>query len=1507
MLSNIGTFSVMYDGRSQPISDYYLRISFHNFTGYKHFTDGKKRSLNDTLPTLHQFLFDADFFSNNSTKVPGSYISVWLQLCYFTFFVIQEVDGEKFNILLDQFKALTEVGNISFTRDDFKAFFTECSDCMRNHLDAVRATVTTDEWPLFKNGLSTIICINLLKQVPDSYKSDRENQMTLSLLRRISERNQMEDIANTVVKRLDSLNLSIMELYWTELLAERVEITADEILRDTFDQPTDSSLIYSILFDDWSQTLTIRRITTDQLIVQLITWEDQGLRVGEITKWKNYSNGERQAACRIWNHICQIADKKFVFDELIKIEDDEMRAKLRTRDEITLCLTTYCDKANDRDTYLQNLDDMDYQLENQIVRSISLPERIRHLVPFVTRLSAFSESTVWLKFYREQRQSSMVTSNNKSDNSMDYDETCASLLTQADKIFDQFIAELNSICNGWKESSISRLTQLFPDLNYIDDDLKTIEPLLLNTMTVPVLKKMLDYWKSHKRIYHICQGCVELMAHLQIPIDSTILPLTMMLKINDKTSGETFYKVYQDFSELYFKRYSSKVLSIIAHYSLSDELLKFLHSITTTDASNLLEAVNDWDESLVNTKTVLDFVMIKTFLDQIYARIESIRKQQSSILEFEQIVNCFEYVLNDNDFRNILPSFESSSMSLCSIQRVHLDLTDRKQSKRQRILEIMKTASFTIVNQSVKSPDTVGHQFDIDIDAQSMAYEDLRELRDRARLIEYSNDKTKNDSEEELVNLHLFITIVDLIEVILERLTLLHISGQPYVSNPYEPMREFRCTAKDYEALSNFSSKLENLLNRWESHLCMLYEQYLDLTYFSFHQIWLIEHFLKDASSRCKNDAAYHLLKFIGIEPKSILVHGSTDKTENIYQRLVTVGQILNAQRTHENQATTCPKMLSKHVILIETSEEGVMRAILSFFHLLNIQARANQLFYCTENTSWMEIRAFMYRCFYSQTLQLLIRPQLLTSLIQNRLVQLLRQLIKHRPEQQFQLGIITTVSAIHVQLINGLKTFDIVHTYHDQDMLDLSDLRCVVKQYISNNIILVKSRIAGLGKSTFIRDAILRMNKMYIKFPINGDIRVDKLAQRLSSYGTLLVPPKAAIHLDIGTINNDHQLNELLYCLLLFRNFRLGHVAVHIPVDIPIYIELDASLNMNSLYQKIVIFRYLNTKNIDSMNWNELKPDNLTGIQWVLSYLQSIENRTINEADINETTIQSLGVDTGWHLLQQYVLRGKNTEFVSWTKVSIFVAVYSSLFAKFSRCGHFLVNSVRWLKAPQLRMDILLSLTNSSDQFTSLSVETVRKNQRAVNDSGSVDFSEAIIRWDKSQAFTLVFTATDDPIFVYKTAENVPKSLIAVLDSPTRSCLVNNKVKQSSRQESRSTLLPDYTKLTHVQLFTKLASLSKKYFNKSICLRCFSQYGYIDKQCQKCMTNDALVRPLSSKDDDIARFQEMIANRFQDEYVLTPDNYIKMLLIYSRVQSGLPVLIMGETGPIILSTKRID
>jgi ribosomal protein L40E len=432
----------------------------------------------------------------------------------------------------------------------------------------------------------------------------------------------------------------------------------------------------------------------------------------------------------------------------------------------------------------------------------------------------------------------------------------------------------------------------------------------------------------------------------------------------------------------------------------------------------------------------------------------------------------------------------------------------------------------------------------------------------------------------------------------------------------------------------------------------------------------------------------------------------------------------------------------------------------------------------------------------------------------------------------------------------------------------------------------LVTSRITGLGKSSAIRQAIKLSRKNYVKFSISGDFDVDTLAERLSSKCSQL--QGAAVHLDIGIIDNSQQLNEILYCLLLFGSFRFGQVAVSIPANTAIYIELDAS--PQSTLTEISFFQHIKQSNrIDRMDWTTLDVGRVE-IRTVANYLQAIVNGDIVKKNIDPATFSQLGIATCSRLIQDHFLQKKDADFITWTQLSIFIAIFYRLFTCFSRCGYFLVKYVPY---PQLRMDLIQTLLQSSNQFTSLSVGAVRKQQRSVPTDELVAFSDAIIRWDKIQPFTLIFTATDEPLFVYKKSSDVPRALIEYFK-------LYYKATGQKQEMSEETMFPDYTKLSHTAFFIKLALLSRKYVNKSICPRCYRQFEFREQHCQQCPTKDVLIRPQSFDDLHTTPFQIGIAEQLQNEYILTADNFVKMLLIYMRVQSNIPVLIMGETGKII-------
>ncbi|CAF4517450.1 unnamed protein product, partial [Rotaria socialis] len=1070
--------------------------------------------------------------------------------------------------------------------------------------------------------------------------------------------------------------------------------------------------------------------------------------------------------------------------------------------------------------------------------------------------------------------------------------TCHGLLTQANETFNLFTARLNDICANWKTLSISSWIHLFPDERYIDYDLRILEPLL-DAVVTPILKQILDFWTGRENLICICQGIVSLLAYLKVPIDDeTHLLFDSIVQLDKTKTGDDFYKVCENFSKNYSNKYLPQVLNLIGQYKTSDELITFLHKLAATDADNLLEAVNDWDETLISTKTVLDLVLIKTFLDRVYAKIDLLRKQQPMQDEIHRIILCFEEVQKDDEFKSIIQYFESCSKLLSSIKRVYMDLTNKEQSKRRRIFDIVQKVCFGFVRLPVNTHGRIEHRFDVFIKEQAMHYADLSELCDRARLIEYSSNSTnkmKKDLEQEIRELRLFVGMVAVIETILTNLTSLNMTGHPFVLDFLSPNTEFTCITGNYQKLSEFSSSLEKLLTDWEKDLCSMYQQNIDLTYFSNQQIWMVEDYLYNQASASDDNPGYHLLTFIDIEPRQIETTFLTKRSEQPNERLKNIARILTVQRAKQTKAIEVKNLSLNKILVVETSYEGILRGILSLFQLTKEQPQVHHIFYCSDTTSWTEMRAFAYRCFYSQgALHQLIRPELLSALVQDQFTRFLHKLVKQQPERLFRLGIVTTAPTAHLQLVNGLKALQIVSTIQDQYLLDKIALQDVIKELIKGNSTLVTSHIAGLGKSTYIRDEIQRNRKLYIKFSINGSINVDTLAKRLRALEKKMTSADVALHIDIGVVDNIQQLNELLYCLLLFRGFRLGQEAAYIPANIPIYIELDSSPHSLTAHAKIIVLQFLPCHHIETMNIGQLKVANMASIQLVTNYLQAIDDETIITQSIGNGYITQFDAKKCIELLQKHFLKEKNKDYVTWTQLSIFISVYESLFDGFSQCGHFIVEIMKEVNNTQLRINILQTLLQSSDQFTSLSVESVRKNQRSTEEDPAT-FSDAIVRWDKSQLFTVVFSDSHDPLFVYKTVDSVSQSLKNEFN------IFNQVLAQNGLPQQN--LLPDYNKLTHAEFFLKLASLSKKYYSKSICPRCFTQFENDICNCTNCPTNDVLCDPRKAKSEDVDKIIQRMGEKIQSEYVLTADNYIKMLLIYLRVQSNIPVLIMGETG----------
>ncbi|CAF4035636.1 unnamed protein product, partial [Rotaria sordida] len=1050
-------------------------------------------------------------------------------------------------------------------------------------------------------------------------------------------------------------------------------------------------------------------------------------------------------------------------------------------------------------------------------------------------------------------------------------------------LFQHFTKHLQSISKQWKTIPIQTIIMTFKDINLIENEMQLLTSLLEPNAIAP-LTCILDYWSKKDYIHKWCEGMDRLIQLYNLSDDYKFLSL--LGKTTEATNGNMCYNNYQQFNERIIKKYSQEVLDVCSHYNDSEELVKFVTKLNQTDMDNLLEAVNDWDESFITTQTIIDFVQLGYFLTNIN-NYSNIHEQASKTLN--DILSYINTLLKQKEYADIISYFQTCLSALPGIQRLYLQLNDIEESKRTKIFHIINNASLKIIEKYQQHPQQDNtKKYDVCVKPDKggqFNYYNLHELRDRARLIEYSgNEKNvprKYTKDEEKQFLRCFVSLVDVIENVLDNLNHLNAMGYPTIEKYSENV--YKCVECDFSELSQLNVSLKNIVKLWEGNLIDLYKRYPELTYLSGKQFWTVEKALQNYKELKSQDQGYHLLKYIEIEN---LVSTKFIINENLKpeERLENLGKFLNEQRRSviksslvSEQSISTDRQGGK-IFITETSIEGRYRAILSLFHHDNSDPAVNQILFCTTETNWIDVRAFIYRCFYSSSnLYQFIEPEQLEFNVQDKCCQLIIKLIEHDPSNKFKLSIVTT--DIQTHLINGILRMNIAKIVRDNELLNEGDLNKYVKNLVKNCHI-VSSKIAGLGKTTFIQNHAQKSNRNLIKFPIMGDSSFDQIGARL-----LLIGMPNAIHFDVGSIENINLLNSILFCLCLFRSYCFSQTVIYLPINTLFYFELESS-SFFQLNQDIYIFRYLDSTIINEFNLNNILYEQAR-LHYVTRYLYAIDKKIIKDKEIDVVPEQSINQHICIDLMNKYFIQNKDKKYLSWTQLKIFINVFYHLFNGFSKCGYFLINT---LQEPQLRMDIIQAFLDSSNQFTSISVKSVRENQVTLKNSEQINdlLNKSIVRWDTIQPFTIVFTHSNDPLFVYKTPRDVPKSLQLYFQALSR---------KSNQWLAKGTndIFTDYNRLNHLDLFFKLVSLSNKYWNKAICEQCFKQYPYKDSTCTECKLS--LKKPKSTETNDIKQFQKEMGQILEREYVITPDNYIKMLLVWLRVSSDVPIIIMGETG----------
>jgi uncharacterized protein YutD len=184
-----------------------------------------------------------------------------------------------------------------------------------------------------------------------------------------------------------------------EVMFRKIEIKREDLIHDAFNEPTESTSTYRVLFIDSLKRSPLYIKTIEQLIPIWEEWEKDGFYSREIKTWTKLNDQQQQVVCQIWNTIGGKTRETIRFEQLIDKTKQQMEIIMKIIENIKLYINNYCQEACDKTVYHNLVENMEKQLNEKKVLSISVPKKIDKIKLSADRLNSAFSSQVWRNFY----------------------------------------------------------------------------------------------------------------------------------------------------------------------------------------------------------------------------------------------------------------------------------------------------------------------------------------------------------------------------------------------------------------------------------------------------------------------------------------------------------------------------------------------------------------------------------------------------------------------------------------------------------------------------------------------------------------------------------------------------------------------------------------------------------------------------------------------------------------------------------------------------------------------------------------------------------------------------------------------------------------------------------------------------------------------------------------------------------------------------------------------------
>ena len=626
----------------------------------------------------------------------------------------------------------------------------------------------------------------------------------------------------------------------------------------------------------------------------------------------------------------------------------------------------------------------------------------------------------------------------------------------------------------------------------------------------------------------------------------------------------------------------------------------------------------------------------------------------------------------------------------------------------------------------------------------------------------------------------------------------------------------------------------------------------------------------------------------------------------------------INEKDIFENSIIKNEKYIknNKKGFFIINSIKNIYKQILSFYHgLVGNDPPRYSLLLCNEETLLEEILSFIYLSVFCpyHSLFIIAKPDRLNVDIMYEVVNIIEKFIDEKIDiKSYILFIFNDIGKSEI----GNELLKICQSAEEpkEDLRkfitenEISTSKIESKEYYKN-IEIVESIQAGFGKTFYIKKNCRENGLIYIPFQIGGEVKRQTIMRRLEELN-IEEGINYGLHLDFSDtkqkelfedfifsflIQKFYSNNEKIYCyednvkIFIeipngFFNFMdkfelFSEFPIHKIIELPEYelSETDKSFHdfediKEDLEKNIISFLDIQKKN-KSLNHNYLYKSDIQLVCNYLKFLDRMSSQNLYFYNLNEKLTELSGYDyyCDSEIINENECRGLlnkyfNKKNKSYHQINIYIKVLADQLRKFSINFYLNIENLNDNLLPgTIRTDIIrafLDLTSfftigafdkilsEQDFSTNEKLSEFNENEEIAKASERLSKEESIINFSELNDKALIFINNDGQSFTIITCAPKNSDIYQKLES-----LFNSGAK-FEEDKGKHFNIPDYNSMESNKEFLEI------------------------------------IKNIVNSQESI---EKMIAKL--GSYVFNADNFFKMVQILIRIRTGVPVLIMGETG----------